>query len=248
MENTKLIERYLEGSLTEHEKTGVEIRAASDEKFRKLIILHREVNESIADSDLYDLHKKLERLSSLQEQDLLPIVRKGRFIFLLRISALFILVAGSVIVLRYIVIKPTVESRLFSRHYVTYVADAITRSGSLAKNAFKDALEQYSTGDYNKAFEEFSNIVITDPENYHAWFFRGLACMELKDFENAADSFSRIPQEWNSPYSEHSDWYFALSLLKVHRTSEAGAIFKRIIAYEGYYKSRASEIYLKISQ
>jgi tetratricopeptide (TPR) repeat protein len=248
MENTELIEKYLDGSLTEQEKAGVETRAASDEEFRKLIQLHREVNESIADSDLYDLHRKLERLAPLREPYLKPNTGKGRFISFLRIAALFILVAGSVIVLRYVVFKPSLENRLYARHYVTYDADAITRSGSSAKDAFKDAIEKYSKKDYIKAFTEFSDIVIIDPDNNHAWFFRGLASMELKDFENAADSFSRIPQEWISPYSEHRDWYFALSLLKLQRTSEAGAIFKRIIAHEGYYMSRASEIYSKISR
>jgi len=248
MNTTELIEKYLEGSLTADEKAVVEARASSDEGFRKLIELHREVNESIADTELYDLHKKLAELSSeymtnLKETN--PEKKPG--IYILRIAAILLVIAGSAAVLRYAVFNPPVEKLIYSRYYISYDADDVTRSEP-SEGLYSKALDKYSSKDYTDAFALFSEVTADDPYNYHAWFYRGITCMELSDHENAVLSFSRIPEDWNSPYREHRDWYYALSLIYLQKTTEALVILDKIISQDGYYVDKSVKIRTKLTR
>jgi hypothetical protein len=63
MFTTRKIEQYLDGTLNEREKIFFEMLAHLNEKLAELIILHKEVNESIMDNKLYFLRKQLKQVS-----------------------------------------------------------------------------------------------------------------------------------------------------------------------------------------
>jgi len=249
MENTEIIEKYLDGSLSDEERVAVEARADSDPEFRKLIEMHREVNKSIADNDLYELHKKIEAVTA---EDAYQNWRRtgtwhGFRYYLLRIGALVLLVTGSAIIMRYAFNTHSPEERLLNRYYIPYDADVVSRSAQ-ATGEFDNAMLSYSRKEYETAFSVFSVIVEDDPENYLAWFFRGLSCMELNDFENAARSFTSIPEPWNSVYSEHRDWYYGLTLLGQGNTRQASIVFGNISRLDGYYAGKARRIYSRLTR
>jgi len=60
---TRKIEEYLDGTLDEKEKILFEILAHGNVKLAEMIALHKEVNESIKDNDLYTLRKLLKQVS-----------------------------------------------------------------------------------------------------------------------------------------------------------------------------------------
>jgi tetratricopeptide (TPR) repeat protein len=209
METTELIERYLEGSLSEVESLEVEKRAQSDPNFRKLIELHREVNESISDEAIHDLHLKIRRILD-DYKDHAP-KRVNRTYTFFKIAAVFVLIAGVAVVIRF-VLSRSVEERLYFRFYQAYETDIVTRSGEAAES-FTRAISLYNNKNYNEAFLILSRLTSREPDNYQAWFFMGLTSIELNNFEQAIESLSKIPDRWDNPFGEHAKWYYALALL-----------------------------------
>ncbi len=238
MDTTRLIEDYLEGNLSETEKREVDERADTDPAFSKLIELHREVNESITDSDLYELHQKVITILSNENE----YHRKGyrRLTPLFRIAAFLILIAGSIAVLS-ILLTGSREERLYKKFYKPYEADIITRDG-ISGDELSQALIYYNQNDYSQAFSLFTQITVSDP-NYHvAWFFRGITCMQLDNFEEALNSFAAIPGNWNNPYNEHRNWYQALALLHENNIPTAIEKFQEISKEKGFYSHDSEAI------
>jgi len=238
METTELIERYLEGSLSEEDMLKVDKRAKTDADFRKLIELHREVNESISDDAIHDLHSKIRRILEEYKNKVPPRVNRTYTFF--KIAAIFVIIAGAGVVFRF-VLSRSVEERLYFRFYQAYEADVITRSGDAAESITR-AIGLYNSKDYNEAFPILSALTAREPDNYLAWLFMGLTSIELNEFDRAIESFSNIPDHWDNPYSEHAKWYYALALLHERKNEHAKILFQKISDEQGYYSEKSEKI------
>jgi tetratricopeptide (TPR) repeat protein len=249
METTRIIEQYLEGTLGDAERGEVEQRAERDEEFRELIRLHQEVNESIRDKEIQHLRALLKKVSheyvsaDAAEGCRTPV----RFFRLfshstLRIAAILIgcLIAGYF--MKIYLFNPTPEV-LYQRFYTRYEPDIASRAApGDAVLPLNEALWKYHGGSYAEALVMLDEILRLDQHNYLVWFFRGLVCLEMDDPEKAIRSFGSIPEEWQSLYNEHRNWYLALALLKVDQPSRSSEILQEIRMNGGYYASQADQL------
>jgi len=90
------------------------------------------------------------------------------------------------------------------------------------------------------------SLIILDKENYIAYFFLGLTCLELQAPFDAITAFEIIPNKWDSPYSIHLEWYLGLSLANMGRYKESISIMKKLNATNSFYSNEAKSIIRKL--
>ena len=251
METTRIIEEYLDHTLSMEEHDAVEARLASDKDFSDLIALHKEVNESIGDKEFIELHRLIEKVSAeylrrnrKQEAVTNPILFKKYF---LRIAAILIIMVASGIIIKTLFFDHVNTEKLFGKYYATYDADVISRSAPSGTTTLDQAVLSYTNGEYNEALKLLDALVQQDEKNYLAWFYKGLSCLETDQTGEAVRSFRTIPDLWDSPYIEHRNWYLALALLRQGEITGASRAFRDISSANGYYARKAEKLYLKLS-
>ena len=242
METTRIIEQYLDGTLGDEEKRVLEERAALDKDFRELIRLHKEVNLSIRDKELSAFQTLIKKVSANHFHTPKLFSLK----YCLRLTAILVIIAGAGVILKYSLFRCVGAEELYQQYYTFYDADVVSRSAQTVKDALDSALISYSSKDYAEALKILNIIIKRDQENFLAWFYRGLTCLETNATAEAIQSFNTIPISWNSPFKEHRDWYLALALLHHGETAEAAKAFNRINAAEGSYAGRANKILQKL--
>lgn len=251
METTRIIEQYLDGSLTREEQVWIDEKIASDHDFSELITLHREVNESIGDQKFAEFRRALQKVSIayLNEENRSDISikpAKSNRMFFLKIAAVIFLVACSGMVIKLVLFQPDNPVRLYNKNYQTYQPDVISRS---AESTYKDlemAIMNYGNKNYDVAYASLNKIIAGAPQNYTAWFYKGLTCLEQNKASEAVISLEAIPYEWDSLFREHRNWYLALAYLKNNQTEEAAFLFRKISEQGEYYADKAQKIYLKL--
>src|SRR5512133_3163010 len=165
METTRIIEHYLDGTLSAAERIILEERVKRDPEFNALVILHKEVNESIKDRDLYTLKQLLERIDKdyglRPVQSLRPSMR-----FWMRIAAslIFVIVLG--IGIKFAFFATVGNDVLFEKYYNTYSADVVSRSMQYDQQLLEKAIINYSQAHYSQALFQLNEIVQNDLENY----------------------------------------------------------------------------------
>lgn len=253
METTRIIERYLDGTLNEEDRRKVEERAGRDPGFHELIRLHREVNESIRDNDLFELNQLIKKVSEqyftssdylLNEQAVQP--RNFLYRYFLRIAVMLIFLASGGIILKMTLFNSTSSVKLYHKYYTVYNADVVFRSAQPEVSEQDKAILCYDQGKYADALQLLTTIIQNDPHNMQALFYRGLACLETGNTDCAVTSFREIPDNWNSPYSEHRNWYLALAMLKSDNPTAAADVLREISAANGYYHKQAEQILRKL--
>jgi len=251
METTRIIEEYLDQTLSMEERDAVEARLASDKDFSDLIALHKEVNESIGDRELIELHHLIEKVSAeylrrnrKQEAVIKPILYKK---FIIRIAAILIIMVASGMIIKTLFFDHVNTEKLFGKYYTTYEADVISRSAPSGTTTLDQAVLNYTNGEYSEALNLLDALVQQDGKNYLAWFYKGLSCLETDQTGEAVHSFRTIPESWDSPYAEHRNWYLALSLLRQGDITDASQILSGISSANGYYDRQAEKLYLKLS-
>ena len=253
METTKRIEAYLEGSLNTEDRIALESRAAHEEDFASLIRLHKEINESIRDTELHLLRVAIKEIAAeggyagthAQKQSL-GFFRSARMRKYLQVAAAVSLIALAGITIYWLVFaKPSAE-KLYASYYQRYDAGMVDRAGDGELSRLAEAMMSYDLRLYPQAFSQFSEIVKQEPENYQASLFLGLTFLELQKPEEAITALLNIPVEWNNPYVVHRNWYLALAFLKTNRQGDALVLLENIQQSESYYSGKAGQIIRKL--
>jgi hypothetical protein len=247
METTRIIEQYLEGTLGAEERKATEERAASDKVFNELIMLHKEVNESIRDKDFHSFRLLLDKVSDENLGKTISIRQKGFKFYLLRIAAAVILVLAAGITIRYALFQQINAEKLFLKYYESYDADAISRSGISDEQNLNQAMISYEQKDFEIAIVLLDKILAENRDHYMARFYKGLVLLETDSPAEAIESFKAIPNVWDSAYSEHRDWYLAMALLRNNNIAEANSILRKINAENGYYAKKAKKVSSKLN-
>ena len=248
-----MIEEYLDGTLGEVKKKAVEERAERDPEFQKLIWLHREVNASIRNRELY-LFRELVRKVSTRYLDTTQALGEGRHRksgaasgrLFLRIAATVLIILATGVIIRIAIFNKVSAADLYRKYYTVYRSDILQRSSKPGMESLSQAILDYEQGNYAKASGELENIIRHDPGNQLVVFYRGLACLGSGDHENAIRSFRSIPDDWNNPFNEHRRWYLSLALLAAEDSAGAARLLEQIRESKGYYASKANRILKKL--
>lgn len=253
METIKLIEDYLDGTLNESERKQFEEKLMCDVEFNQLCELHKEVNESIRDTNFYQFHSLVKQVDTAyfnKPHEYPPVEHASglavKYKNLMRFAALLLVVFGIAAVLKFAFFYGAQPERLFDRYYEAYSADIVMRSALSEGNILENAVMDYNRGEYATALRKLNELTSENQKNHLAWFYKGLTCLALDQTSEAIGSFRMIDADWNHPLLEHRNWYLALALLHNNNREEAIVVFSEIREFNGYYAENASKIIRKL--
>ena len=260
MKSTILIEKYLDGTLKGNKLKDFEKNMNNSDELKKLVIIHKEVNESIECEDvirfrnkldyIYSLfrksenHKEKDSVIGLRQQNKVGLFVKYRLLIAASISLFIIIGALFFYMLK---AKEYTNDELFSMYYQPYTHDISRGSDSHILSDLESAIILYDNFNYQQAHKEFSFINEQYDENYLAKFYYGLTCIEMEEFDKAIQQFENILENWESPFVYHAEWYLLLCYLKNNNKEKALILLQTIEQGNKYYKKRAEEILHELS-
>jgi hypothetical protein len=252
-----MIEQYLEGTLADGERAWLEQKAAQDPELNNLIRMYREIDESIRDHELNDLHRKVGQVSkdyfetqkegkgNTRSKVMKPANRLMDSLYCrIAITAAILIITS--LAVKWLFFSSASGEKIYRTYYAPYKVDIISRTADSATGLFVHALMNYQLGSYEIASLQLEKITNAERSNYMAWFFLGLSELGEERTADAIRAFSEIPSQWKQPCHVHVSWYLSLSLLKIGQKNEAVELLKDLKQSGGLYAEEAGKILRKL--
>lgn len=227
-ERTASIERYLRKELSQEEHTSFTAQLNTDHKLRRELQLHRELHESIGDSQLQqftDLIQEREK-AYFEDQDQRQIRRFRQYRTLAAaVSVLLIIGLGY-----WYLQRPPAPETLFATYYEAYHAPGTFRGQdpSDLEDNFLLGLARYDEALYAEAANYFSRTLEKDPGKDLAIFLRGLSYLETANFDLAERDLQAVIADEESLFQEQAGWYLGLLYLRQGDTEQARQAFEQL--------------------
>lgn len=224
MENTELIERFLEGGLSPVERQAFERRVAQEPAFTDEVALQRQIRDGLRAAGRGRMLSKLEAAESRMSVYHPPaqVIRFGestRQRFYWAAAAAVLLLIPVYLWLR---ANPANE-RLFAAHFVPYPQAA---SQSVAQDPLGRALQQYRDKNYAQALPILERLTDGGNVSDSVLFYKGNVDLQLGRPQEAISALQRIGPQ--SGFHDEAQWYLALAHLQANEVEEARKIVSRI--------------------
>jgi FimV-like protein len=130
---------------------------------------------------------------------------------------------------------------VYEQHFAVPSADFKDRDISPEINStYLMALNEYNDARYDVAYKLFEEIPEESVYNTAYFLYKGIAAMELGEFQAAIESFDKLMTD---PMMKHNVmWYRGLSYLAMEDLESARTIFREIINTDGHYKKQARSL------
>lgn len=231
-----LIDRYLQGELSNEEVRSFKQRLKDDEEFageyslRKGmdIFLEKERNQP-------NLESSLERLGDEFFEE-----EKKKTTFSIYRNRIFIgLAAAAAIALALIIWNPFEATSLYDQ-YAIHQPISLTEKSTTAAIGTK-AEKEFNTKNYKEAYKSLSTYIEQKPDDQKAKLALGISALELDKLEEASSTFSAI-QNSNSALKEYGTWYLALTYLKKGDNEKAKSLLTKITSTEKNLFEKATKL------
>ena len=240
------IERYITGEMDTTEKKWFEKELEGNESLRKEVILRKKVDRSLVNHDLISLRSKLADLEKVRRAKALS--ESSRKAVPIRYAAAFtgLMLLGTIMTL---MLQNQGSEELFKKYYRPYEIITVSRSQNTAQgeNLFSKATEFYSSGEFSRAAELFSEFLVSNPMRQDARFYQGMAEMETANYPVAIRSLTYLEAENNSLYQDKAMWYLSLCYLAMGDMDNAKKELHAISESKlNNYRSKAKKILRKL--
>jgi len=191
---------------------------------------HSEMNDLLAKVRTEHLLSKKVYLKSLESNP--KQFKKSRILYLLGALVL--------VIFAFLLLRQSPKAELYEQYFETYPMVALTRSAGSA-SAVEQGYLLYSQGDYQasiKALYGFSDS--------YSLFYRGLAQMNLLQFESALADFNQIDDSNKLDFPFH--YYKGLCLLQLYRYDEAKTSFTQVNSKFEYYHRISHQLTSKLNR
>jgi predicted negative regulator of RcsB-dependent stress response len=248
---TEIIDRYLNGELSEEELKDFNKLLESDLQLRRELSLEKDLNKIILETDIYEFGNKVK---ATREAMLLQKPNPNGFDKTVRLrSKKWYLLAASIIVLvgllgyLYFLQNQQISSeKLFLQYYSKYHSDIAARSGDeISNDPFILGLNEYEDDNYNDAIRYLNQEINEDSLNFTAQLYLGISYMEKNNLDKAIDVFKSIINESGNMFIGQAKWYLALTYLKtddVDYREETKNLLSSIIQNKGDRAKEALEL------
>jgi len=133
--------------------------------------------------------------------------------------------------------------KLFESYYKPFNAiSPVTRSmNSNETDNYSSAIENYITGNYQRAATGFAGVVEKDPSAVSSQFYLGLSQLALKNYDQAINMFTRVAND-SGEFGKEARWYLGLTYLKTANKQKAAECFEYLARSDGFYRERSEKI------
>ena len=112
--------------------------------------------------------------------------------------------------------------------------------------AFAEAMQYYSQGDYTRALEILKQIP-TPSRNPQVIFFKGVCFLLADELKHAVTELDIIIEDMNASYYDEAIYYKAIALLRMNKKDKALEQLKHLAGMFSPYAPKARELMEKIS-
>ena len=256
MNKDEEIDKYLNREMSADELSDFENKLRLNKAFAEEVKLNREIKEALNETDVLEFHAQLESIymELKAEEKTSEEKRKGSKILHLSYTKWYYAAASitllfGIATLLFMLLRPSLNERLYSQYYNPYDASNIVRSDKNKNiDKFQNAIELYNSKEYDKSWSLLKEETSLNPNNMRAYIYRGTSAMEVNNFEDAIKCFQSIITDNSSLYIEQAEWYLALCYLKIDENEKAIEIFKKIESKDGFYKKQAGILLKDLSE
>lgn len=228
----EIIEKALKNQLTPSERDLFD-SYMNDPEFAKEYSYRISVKEAITIEERTKIKAQLQELESNVETG--EPVNKGK-IFNIRpiisIAASLLIIVGA-----YFVLKPYASGEFNTNIYASYYEKPsldiidVQRSAAPTKNSDQLILDAYNSNDY----EAFLSLLESNPiEDPRTELFRGIAHLEMDNWEEAKKIFKSLSENENSKLAGEAIWYEALTYTKLKDNAKVIALLKKLKRKDHY--------------
>jgi tetratricopeptide (TPR) repeat protein len=240
-----LIQRYLQGDLSNKERLDFEEIIKRAPFLNEDISLYWKLSNIISDSELEIFKKKLEKIHA--KHFVPPVTTKFVINKKLYYAAAIILIFISI---GFYLLKPqNIDTQsLFVEFYKPLSEINVSRSVENKDSIIllKDAIDYYNNKNYVAASNLFKKIVFNNKKNHIAKLYLGLCGIELNSLKFAKEHLKSLLNANEMFFSEKAEWYLAMVYLKEEKIDDAKVFLKVIVKRKGEYSKAASSILKRI--
>jgi tetratricopeptide (TPR) repeat protein len=136
---------------------------------------------------------------------------------------------------------------LYAAYFQPYDGGAgISRSASTSTNLLNEAILEIDKGDYSTALDMLKVVSANKQDGFTASFYTGKAYQAMGDYRKAIHSFSEVVRHGDNLLVEQSKWFIGLCYLKINERGKAVSQFREIVAGNGFYAQKSSELMKKL--
>jgi len=152
--------------------------------------------------------------------------------------------------------QPTQPEQLFANNFSIHqdvlsveIEDRLAETGfgtnKEALNNLQIAIDNYNSGRYQEAVDQFSAFQANAPQDglaSYASFYKAIASLKLNNAEVAETALEAlVKQKDRFPLAEDAKWYLALTYLKQEKIANAYPFLKEL-SVSGAYKEKATQL------
>ncbi len=220
-----LIERHIDGQLTEEEAASFSQKSA-DSDFAAAVQAHQLSVDAIRLAGRDRLLRVLDTAEAQFSQITTPPQYKRLFSIRIWATAATILLLVSVGLWLFIG-RETKTERLFAENFKPYASSIgqIERSAP-AKDLLSRAFQHYDNHEYPQAILLFEQV--NDENKNIAAFYKGNTLLAEGEAVSAVPIFESLTNQVSFVFKEQAEWYLALSFLKENRVVECLGLLHKI--------------------
>ncbi len=244
MKHTRTIETYLDGKMNKKESEEIRVLINKNEEFSAKVNLHKDINESIKDDQIFELrnnmitllNKKDTRRPSGEKADLMKYFKYPVA------AAILVLIGFSL----FQILSLKSPQEIFHLYYNPYQTDFTTRSVINSTDKIQLSYILYQEGNYEVSFEILNNYLKKNVTDQAARFYYSMNAIELDKNDLAISELSTIIEDSFTPYSLHARWYLAMVCLKTGDVEKAKKHLRILSEEDTIYSKRANTILKKL--
>lgn len=256
MEKDKHIQmqEYLDKIMSGEESTAFEKELISDTELQLEFELLKDIEQELGNSELDDFKKKLSGVMEQPIQATTVEKKSGRVISLSRrvlsLAASFLLIG---LTTWWFFSQPTSPQQMYANNFsvppdvlTVEITDGLSETGfgsSLdALKILQEAMNNYNSGNYEVAIQQFRDFRSAAPEDVlvnHARFYEAVSLLKTEK-STEAQSQLEILNVPTFPLQQDAQWYLALTYLKQGNVEAAKPILQILSSVQKYQKEAAS--------
>lgn len=243
MEQQKLLEKYLQDTLTETERQKFDTFLKNDPDFKEEVAFQMDVKRAVTaseDDDFRALLSDFESEARREDQTTTSVGPKnGTFPTKWLVAASIALIAG--LAYFFSVNQSTNPQNLYTQNFKPYrnVTYPITR-GAEATDTKTLAFSAYAKGDYQEAVPLFTELYASEKKSYYL-FYKANALIQMN---RAGEAVSLLQEHSKSDDSlaDRSYWYLAMAYLQMDNIENAKTALKEVVDKNAYKAKDAKRL------
>lgn len=238
----KSIEDFIDGVLEGELLEEFESELNDNTDLIAEVKLRRQINESIAEHDIFNLRKQLtaarESADIKKINMIIPETKSEKLKFWSRSVAVVVILLGLTGVLR----NGLVSTENTYEHYFITPAWSPERSVSSEITLMQQANIAYVNADYARVVKILQQLPATSNERAVFDFYKAASLQSMDKYNEAIDEYTNVINQGDNLFVEEAEWYRSLCYLRLKNYEKSRRELLAVIERKGHYENDAKAI------